>query len=53
MATTTSPTGWWMYHGDPAHTGYIGSGSDITADAIKGGRFQTLHTLTTMGGPIL
>ena len=39
MATTTPPTGWWMYHGDPAHTGYIGSGSDITADAIKSDRF--------------
>ena len=51
MATT--PTGWWMYHGDPAHTGYVGSGSAITADAIKGGRFQTLHTLTMFGGPIL
>ena len=51
MATT--PTGWWMYHGDPAHTGYVGSGSAITADAIKGGKFQTLHTLTMFGGPIL
>jgi len=51
MATT--PTGWWMYHGDPAHTGYVGSGSAITADAVKGGRFRTLHTLTMFGGPIL
>ena len=24
MATST---GWWMYHGDPAHSGYVGSGS--------------------------
>jgi outer membrane protein assembly factor BamB len=53
MATTTPPTGWWMYHGDPAHTGYVGSGSAVTADAIKSGRFQTLHTLTMFGGPIL
>jgi outer membrane protein assembly factor BamB len=53
MATTTAPTGWWMYHGDPAHSGYVGSGSAITSDAIKSGRFQTLHTLTMFGGPIL
>ena len=42
-----------MYHGDPAHTGYVGSGSAITADAIKNKRFETLHTLTMFGGPIL
>lgn len=21
--TAAAPTGWWMYHGDPAHTGYV------------------------------
>jgi hypothetical protein len=49
MATST---GWWMYHGDPAHTGYVGSGSKITAAALTGGQFGVLHTLN-IGGPIL
>jgi glucose dehydrogenase len=49
MATST---GWWMYHGDPAHTGYVGSGSKINAAALTGGQFGVLHTLN-IGGPIL
>jgi outer membrane protein assembly factor BamB len=49
MATNT---GWWMYHGDPAHTGYIGSGSAINAAALKGKKFGILHTLN-VGGSIL
>jgi len=49
MATST---GWWMYHGDPAHTGYVGSGSAIDAAAITGGKFGVLHTLN-VGGSIL
>jgi outer membrane protein assembly factor BamB len=49
MATST---GWWMYHGDPAHTGYVGSGSAINAAALSGGKFGVLHTLN-IGGPIL
>src|SRR5712691_8143030 len=51
MATNGS-TGWWMYHGDPAHTGYVGSGSQITAAALTAKRFDVLHTLN-VGGPIL
>ncbi len=49
MATST---GWWMYHGDPAHTGYVGSGSRINAAALTGGQFGVLRTLN-IGGPIL
>ena len=49
MATST---GWWMYHGDPAHTGYVGSGSAINAAAITGKQFGILHTLN-VGGSIL
>ncbi len=49
MATST---GWWMYHGDPAHTGYVGSGSAINAAALTAGKFGILHTLN-VGGPIL
>ena len=33
MATNT---GWWMYHGDPAHTGFVDSGSAINAAALSG-----------------
>jgi outer membrane protein assembly factor BamB len=49
MATNT---GWWMYHGDPAHSGYVGSGSAIDAAALSAGKFSVLHTLN-IGGPIL
>jgi outer membrane protein assembly factor BamB len=49
MATSS---GWWMYHGDPAHSGYVGSGSAINAAALSGGKFGVLHTLN-LGGPIL
>jgi outer membrane protein assembly factor BamB len=48
----TTSTGWWMYHGDPAHTGYVGTGSKINAAALTGGQFGVLHTLN-IGGPIL
>jgi outer membrane protein assembly factor BamB len=49
MATNT---GWWMYHGDPAHTGFVGSGSAINAAALSGKKFGILHTLN-IGGSIL
>jgi len=41
-----------MYHGDPAHSGFVGSGSRITAASLAAGRFAVLHTLN-LGGPIL
>ncbi len=41
MATST---GWWMYHGDPAHTGYVGSGSTIDAAALTAAIRHPAHT---------
>jgi outer membrane protein assembly factor BamB len=52
MPTASAPQGWWMYHGDPAHSGYVGSGSAITAAALTSGQFALLHSLN-LGGPIL
>jgi outer membrane protein assembly factor BamB len=49
MATNN---GWWMYHGDPAHTGFVGSGSAINAAALSDKKFGILHTLN-IGGSIL
>src|SRR5687768_5504909 len=44
-------TGWWMYHGDPEHTGYV-SDSDLTSAYVNPASFTTLHTLQ-LGGPVL
>ncbi len=45
--------GWWMYHGDAGHTGYVGGGaSAITAGRLSAGRFGVLHTVQ-LGGPVL
>lgn len=59
IAATTSPptsvgevpSGWWMYHGGPGHTGYI-SDSDLNSDNVSSTSFTTLFTLQ-LGGPIL
>ncbi|HXT63162.1 MAG TPA: hypothetical protein VN696_09015, partial [Pyrinomonadaceae bacterium] len=45
------PTGWWMYHGDPAHTGFV-SDSNLNTATVASSSFQTLFTLQ-LGGPIL
>ena len=51
------PSGWWMYHGDPEHTGYV-SDSDLSVakiapDPTTGkSPFATLFTLQ-LGGPVL
>lgn len=56
-ATGQAPTGWWMYHGDPAHTGFV-SDSQLNSSNIntKGGTvqspFTTLQTLS-LEGPVL
>jgi len=42
-------TGWWMYHGDAAHTGNV-AGSGI--DAANVANLTILHTLQ-LGGPIM
>lgn len=50
------PTGWWMYHGDPEHTGYV-SDSDLTSANVNNttstpSAFTTLFTLS-LDGPVL
>ncbi|HKP02841.1 MAG TPA: PQQ-binding-like beta-propeller repeat protein [Chthoniobacterales bacterium] len=51
------PTGWWMYHGDPAHTGYV-SDSAINSTNVNTQKgtvqppFNTLFTLP-LEGPVL
>src|ERR1700754_2058913 len=51
------PTGWWMYHGDPAHTGFVSdSGVNSTnVDTQKGTVQPPLTTLFTLSleGPVL
>jgi glucose dehydrogenase len=41
---------WWMYHGDPAHTGYV-SDSRIKSDNV--GQFLKTKYTIQLGGPIL
>jgi outer membrane protein assembly factor BamB len=45
------PTNWWMYHGDPAHTGYVGSGSRITSQNV-GASLKVLHAIQ-LRGPVM
>jgi hypothetical protein len=47
--TTPAPSGWWMYHGDPEHTGYV-SDSDITAKNV--GSLETAFSVY-LDGPVL
>lgn len=49
-APAAQPGGWWMYHGDPGHTGFV-SDSELTSATVAQS-FQTLHTLQ-LGGPVL
>lgn len=44
-------SGWWMYHGDPEHTGYV-SDSDLSSANVGSPSFATLFTLQ-LGGPVL
>lgn len=45
------PTQWWMFHGDPAHTGYA-TGSNIDSALLESGKFGLLHSMN-VGGSIL
>ena len=45
------PTNWWMYHGDPAHTGYVGNSSRITSQNV-GASLKVLHQLQ-LRGPVM
>jgi outer membrane protein assembly factor BamB len=44
-------TGWWMYHGNPEHTGYV-SDSELTTANVGSTSFGILHELQ-LGGPVL
>ena len=46
---TTNPNGWWMYHGDPQHSGAV-SGSPINSTNV--GKLKVLHELH-LGGCVL
>lgn len=50
VAGAAPASGWWMYHGDPAHTGFV-SDSPLTARSLPS-RFSMLHTLQ-LGGPVI
>lgn len=45
------PTGWWMYHGDPEHTGFV-SDSDLDRTTVASTSFTTLHSIP-LSGPVL
>lgn len=51
MAAAPTPTGWWMYHGDPEHTGFV-SDSKLNATNVNPKMFTTLFTIA-LGGPVL
>lgn len=48
--TLDTPRNWWMYHGDAQHTGYVGSGSDITTNSVA--RLKLKHSLD-LDGPVV
>ena len=47
--TPTPPSNWWMYHGDPAHSG-VATGSTITAQNVS--QLKPLYTLQ-LQGPVM
>ena len=56
-ATGQVPSGWWMYHGNPEHTGYV-SDSDLTVAKIAPDPKTGTSPLTALftlqlGGPVL
>ena len=46
-----STPNWWMYHGDPAHTGYVGAGSKINSGNVCTS-LKTLWELK-LDGPVM
>ncbi|HEX6039504.1 PQQ-binding-like beta-propeller repeat protein [Longimicrobium sp.] len=48
---STAPQGWWMYHGDPAHSGCVPAGAS-TIDSGNVATLKHLHDLE-LGGPVL
>ncbi|HYO66747.1 MAG TPA: PQQ-binding-like beta-propeller repeat protein [Archangium sp.] len=51
QAAVSPPTGWWMYHGDPAHTGFVSDSALNSANVSMSG-FKALSTLS-LEGPVL
>ncbi|MCA1568360.1 MAG: PQQ-binding-like beta-propeller repeat protein [Acidobacteria bacterium] len=49
-AAGQTPSGWWTYHGDPEHTGFV-SDSDINSSNV--GTLGTALYSLQLGGPIL
>jgi outer membrane protein assembly factor BamB len=43
------PTGWWMHHGDPEHTGYVSDSPINSSNASK----LAVHKELQLGGPVL
>ena len=54
-STAQTPTGWWMYHGNPEHTGYVSDSTLTSADFKSSNGAQTFSTLFTLSldGPVL
>ena len=51
-AAGATPANWWMYHGDPEHTGFVGkASSDIDSSNVATG-LKVLFTLQ-LDGPVL
>lgn len=55
IAATQPPTGWWMYHGDAAHTGYVSDSSLNSTNVRSSNNPQTFKVLSTLSleGPVL
>src|SRR4029077_15489102 len=47
--TANGPSGWWMYHGDPEHTGVVSDSPINSTNAAKLKVFKELQ----LGGPVL
>jgi len=46
----TPKSNWWMYHGNPAHTGFVASGSSLSTANVA--QLEPLHSLQ-LGGPVV
>jgi outer membrane protein assembly factor BamB len=47
--TENAPTGWWMHHGDPEHSGYVSDSPINSSNASK----LKVHKELQLGGPVL
>ncbi|MCI0487226.1 MAG: PQQ-binding-like beta-propeller repeat protein [Blastocatellia bacterium] len=52
LSAAAAPTpDWWMYHGDHAHTGFVGQGSDIKSENLA--TSLKMQTELQLDGPVL